>query len=267
MNYSKIMQEIKSTRDYKTNPVGRDLLDKIVESGENEEISDMNIILFEDGEDAKQKLQGKAGYFGKLIAAPHYIAVTGPKGSFSTEQAAYIAEQMRFTAHELGLGSCWITIPDTDDIKSDLGIPKDTSICAFIGLGYRYSGIFKKDIQEQSFRQGATELVFLDNWTNTPKWEELEERGLENIFYLTRFAPSWGNKQPWKFLVSGSYIVLLLDKDADTDVDLDTGLIRFYFEKACIDQGIRSVKLNNHTREIEGIDIPDDYQVRTVYRL
>lgn len=267
MNYSKIMQEIKSTRDYKTNPVDHDLLGKIAESGKNEEIKGISIIIFEDGEKTTQKLQGKAGYFGKLITAPHYIAVTGPKSSLRMEQAAYITEQMRFKAHELGLGSCWITIPDTGDIKADLSIPADTSILAFIGLGYRYSGIFKKDIQEQSFRQAATEMVFLENWKNTPKWDDLEERGLANIFYLTRFAPSWGNKQPWKFLVAGSNIVLMVDRNADTDIDLDTGLIRFYFEKACIDQGIKAVKLEDHTNEIEGLEIPDEYQVRTVYKL
>lgn len=267
MNYSKIMQEIKSTRDYKTNPVGRDMLDKIAQSGRDQEIRGISIILFEDGEKTTQKLQGKAGYFGKLITAPHYIAVIGSKSSLRMEQAAYITEQMRFQAHELGLGSCWITIPDTEDIKIELSIPADTSILAFIAVGYRYSGIFKKDIQEQSFRQAATEIVYLQNWKNTPKWDDLEERGLANIFYLTRFAPSWGNKQPWKFLVTGGNIVLLVDKNAETDVDLDTGLIRFYFEKACIDQGIKAVKLDEFAKEIEGLDIPDEYQVRTVYRL
>ena len=192
MNYSNIMEEIKSTRDYKETVVKGELLKEIISAGDTAlENHGLDIVLFEDGEQTKQKLEGKAGYFGKFIGAPHYIAVLSDDGRKSKEDAAYIMEMMRFKAHKEGLGSCWITIPNTDEIKADLGIDAARSLCGFLAIGYRYAGIFKKDIQEKAFRQGAIEITYMDEWGNTPAWEDLEARGLDQVFYLTRFAPSW----------------------------------------------------------------------------
>lgn len=145
MNYSNIMEEIKSTRDYKETVVKGELLKEIISAGDTAlENHGLDIVLFEDGEQTKQKLEGKAGYFGKFIGAPHYIAVLSDDGRKSKEDAAYIMEMMRFKAHKEGLGSCWITIPNTDEIKADLGIDAARSLCGFLAIGYRYAGIFKK---------------------------------------------------------------------------------------------------------------------------
>lgn len=264
MNYSNIMEEIKSTRDYKETVVKSELLKEIISAGDTAlENHGLDIVLFEDGEQTKQKLEGKAGYFGKFIGAPHYIAVLSDDGRKSKEDAAYIMEMMRFKAHKEGLGSCWITIPNTDEIKADLGIDAARSLCGFLAIGYRYAGIFKKDIQEKAFRQGAIEITYMDEWGNTPAWEDLEARGLDQVFYLTRFAPSWGNKQPWKFLILKNHVILAVEKDSSTDTDLDTGIIKFYFEKACVDKG-----LSLQTAEASGeFNIPESYEIRAVYNI
>ena len=266
MNYANIMEEIKSTRDYKETVVKRNLLDEIISAG-NGAIDNhgLSIVLFEDGEATKHKLEGKAGYFGKFIGAPHYIAVLSDDGKKSKEDAAYMMEMMRFKAHDLGLGSCWITIPDNDDIKDELGIDKSRKLCGFLAVGYRYAGIFKKDIQEQAYRQGAVEITYLKEWGNSPVWEDLEARGLDEVFYLTRFAPSWGNKQPWKFLILKDFIVLAMEKNSSTDADLDTGIIKFYFEKACIDRGlsVRVVGLDTN----DTFEIPENYEIRAIYNI
>lgn len=265
MNYSVIMEEIKSTRDFKDTPVKKEILDKIVKMGEKAVSNHgMDVILFEDGAKLKNALEGKAGYFGKLIEAPHYIAVCGESGSRKgKEDAAYITEMLRFAAHDENLGSCWITVPDTEEIKSLLGITQGKSLCALLAVGPIYSGIFKKDTQQKSSRQAATEITFLDQWGNTPTWEELYDRGFANIFYLTRFAPSWGNKQPWKFLVTPNKIYACAQKSAGEDIDLDFGIVKFYFEKACVDQGLQIEEIKG---EIQISDnIPDEYEVRAVY--
>lgn len=266
MTYSKIMKEIKTTRDFKSTPVKKEILDKIVNEGEKSiENEGLEIILFEDGKKTKEKLQGKAGYFGKFIESPHYIAVVAEGNGKNREKAAYMVEMMRFAAHEENLGTCWITVPDNDEIKNDLSIEKTKSLLAFMALGIRYSGIFKKDIQEKAFRQGATEITYLDKWGYSPSWEELEQRGLADVFYFTRFAPSWGNRQPWKFLISNDKVVLCLRKDCMEDSDLDTGIVKFYFEKACIDKGIK-VSQSNDNEEVNSI-IGEDSHVKGVYSI
>ncbi len=263
MNYSNIMQELKSTRDYKDTTVKGDLLNEVISAGNCAlENHGLEIVLFENGKQTKKKLEGKAGYFGKFIGAPHYIAVLGKDYRKSKEDAAYIIEMMRFKAHKEGLGTCWITISDTDEIKTDLGIDVSRSLCGFLAVGYRYAGLFKKDIQEKAFRQGAIEITYVDEWGNTPVWEDLESRGLDQVFYLTRFAPSWGNKQPWKFLILKHNVVLAVEKEASTDTDLDTGIIKFYFEKACVDKGL-SLKVSEQTDK--EFDIPETYEIRAVY--
>lgn len=94
-------------------------------------------------------------------------------------------EMMRFKAHKEGLGSCWITIPNTDEIKADLGIDAARSLCGFLAIGYRYAGIFKIFKKKHSGR-GAIEITYMDEWGNTPEWEDLEAKRLKDqVFYLT----------------------------------------------------------------------------------
>lgn len=268
MNYSNIMKEIKTTRDFKSTTVKREILEKIVNEGKASLTDiELEIVLFEDGKKAKENLQGKAGYFGKFIESPHYIAVIGNKDQKAKEKAAYAIEAMRFTAHAENLGTCWITVPDTAEIKNDLSIDSSKNLLAFMAVGIRYSGIFKKDIQEKAFRQGATEIAYLDTWGYNPSWEELEQRGLADIFYFTRFAPSWGNRQPWKFLVANEKVILGVKKDYKEDLELDTGIVKFYFEKSCIDHGINAVISNESSMEDIEAMIGEDYEVRGVYTL
>lgn len=62
MNYSNIMEEIKSTRDYKETVVKGELLKEIISAGDTAlENHGIDIVLFEDGEQTKQKLEGKNG--------------------------------------------------------------------------------------------------------------------------------------------------------------------------------------------------------------
>lgn len=263
MNYSVIMEEIKSTRDYKNTKVKSDLLKKVVEAGKNAlKGHSLEIVLLEDGEKVQKLLEGKAGYYGKFIPAPHYVAVVGDQSAKAKTDAAYVTEMMRFSAHEEGLGTCWITVPNSDEVKAALGIDSAKVLCSFLSIGQIYAGIFKKDTQQKSSRQAATEISFLEKWGATPTWEELSDRGFAEIFYLTRFAPSWGNRQPWKFLVTAHKIYVCAEKNVGEDIDLDFGIVKFYFEKACVDQGIHIQESDTLER---AADIPDDYEVRAVY--
>lgn len=258
------MEEIKSTRDYKNTEVRADLLKKIVNAGHNAlKHHELSLHLLEDGAKVQKQLEGKAGYYGKFIAAPHYIAVAGDTSRRAKEDAAYITEMMRFVIHEEGLGSCWITVPDTAEVKAVLGIESTKSLCTLLAVGQRYSGIFKKDTQQKASRQAATEIAFLEKWGNQPSWEELADRGFAEVFYLTRFAPSWGNRQPWKFLLTPHKIYACAEKAAGEDIDLDFGIVKFYFEKACIDQGLMIEEIREGAEKAE--DIPDEYEVRAVY--
>lgn len=264
LNYSVIMEEIKSTRDFKDTKVKAGVLEKIAIMGRNA-VPDqgMEVLILEDGGKVRASMEGKAGYFGKFIEAPHYMAVVGDSSRKSKENAAYMVEMLRFVAHEEGLGSCWITVPDNQEVKSLLNIPSDKNLCALVAVGQIYAGMFKKDIQQKSSRQAATEIAFLDRWGNTPTWEELSDRGFATIFYLTRFAPSWGNRQPWKFLITPERIYACSEKEAGEDIDLDFGIVKFYFEKACVDQGLRIEEIRES--ESQSKDIPEDYEVRAVY--
>ena len=58
----------------------------------------------------------------------------------------------------------------------------------------------------------------------------LEERGLDDLFYYVKFAPSTKNSQPWRFVLKGTHVELYL-KEIDQRVEyMDAGIIMYYFQ-------------------------------------
>lgn len=71
--------------------------------------------------------------------------------------------------------------------------------------------------------------------------EELENRGLGDIFYYVRFAPSSLNKQPWRFILDGDKLFLLLKYEKDEKPSLvDAGIIMYYYVKLAETIGLHS---------------------------
>lgn len=266
MNFEKIITEIKSVREFTKQKVDFNLVNKILIDLDNlEKINDlpMEYVTIEDGKQFAKDYDGKIGYYGKLIEAPSYILVFGEDSDAARINAGYNLEWVRFSLFDAGVGSCWIS-PMAGVNYTELFDRKDGSVLlGCIAIGEEYTGIFKKNTDEQSQRKGVAEFVYKDSWKNEITWEELESLGLDGVFYLAKMAPSWGNCQPWAFVIENGLLKLYINKAGQNDYTLEAGIISLYFMKAAESKGLRiKASLYEGPKEIK-----DSYECLVIFSM
>ncbi|MCT4592778.1 MAG: nitroreductase family protein [Anaeromicrobium sp.] len=257
MKFSKLIESIKSVRDYKFNQIEDSRLNEILNIMKNNKFFNkdkMDIVLLNNGNKVYESLKGKAGYYGNMIKAPYYLLITSDEFSHNKKYAGYLMELARLKAFDLGLGSCFISIDDSYTIKKHFNIEKNP--IAFISLGYAYTGIFKRDISSKPSRSGIEDMVYMNNWGERANPNILEQRALSNILYYSKYAPSWGNKEPWKFLVKDNKISLFIDKKEIKDVDLHGGIIMLYIDQIALEEGFSSL-WHLESQDLPGV--PNNY--------
>lgn len=261
MNFAEIMRKIGSVREFKTDFAGFDDVENITKDVNTQfKDEDIRVYFYKNGEELQSKLSGKAGYFGNFIKAPCYIAFVGN----SYEKVAYATELARFMAFDKKIGTCWITVNNVNDVKSSLNITDSYNAMSLIALGDPDTGFLNSNVPDRAERNSATDIVFIDTWGNTPSYDELDQRGFGDVFFYTRCAPSYDNSQPWKFLMAGDTIILALEKAKQNDIDLNSGLVSFYFTKACEISGY-NIKTKDEEIEVSKYGIPDSYIVKKVF--
>ncbi|AOY75913.1 nitroreductase family protein [Clostridium formicaceticum] len=242
MKFTNLVEEMKTVRDFKKEAVDKSLIQKVIEAGNRikgiVEDAKVSIMFIENGKEAYKMLSGKAGYYGKMMEAPHYMAIVTEAYPYAVENSGYIMEWMRLKAWELGLGTCWLNVEDGEDVKKTLGIKEAGVITSFIAIGVPYTGIFKKDTSQKPSRMSIKDLVYLEEWGNPCSIEYLDTRAMTNIFYYTKLAPSWGNKQPWRFIIDRDRVLLIMSKEQQQSMRIDSGIVMLYFQKAAEEEGI-----------------------------
>jgi nitroreductase len=160
----------RSIRSYEAKPVPRDMLNTIIEAG-NEAPSAINSqpwrFVVVEGQDAKRKLLGAALPQAKKIteavkdvdpqryamikkrqaelqdpvyySAPSIIFVIG-NGRYAAHSCPLACENMMLAAHALGLGSCWVgfgaMVTEDPEVRSLLELGEGDSIYGPILIGY-----------------------------------------------------------------------------------------------------------------------------------
>jgi nitroreductase len=281
MNYKDTIASIKSIRDYKKEEVSLQKLDQLKDYFDKGKrlIEDINIeILLKNKSDVYEQLKDSAGYNDLMIEAPHYMIFLSEEKDHYIENTGYAAEDIMLKAWELGIGSCWITFKDGEDLKKKLNIESDKKVTALISLGFDdnknkviYETVYEhnpsktevKIIEDNvSDRLGLREVVFMKKWGENVDTDELTNMGLLEAFVSARRAPSTKNRQPWRFIVDGGTIVLALRSDSYADVyeeKIDTGVIMLYFE-AIIDSTLFDMKWNLGNTE-KDYEVPADYKI------
>lgn len=225
----------KSTRDFKKKKLdGRTIVEVTEIFKDLEETTNkyFNFILFEEGDKIYKALDGLAGYAGVMIESPYYIGIRLKE---VTEEsiifASYYTEKLMTLLTRLNLGSCWINVKHVDkNIKGDVLGKENKNIGYLVAFGYPKTK--NPFVQEStSSRCGVNDIVYKDKLGNPITMEELESRGLDDLFYFIRFAPSNYNLQPWRFILKDSKIVLLIKYSEEGKTDLmDAGIIMYYFK-------------------------------------
>ncbi|WP_425449664.1 nitroreductase family protein [Dethiothermospora halolimnae] len=239
MMLTDFLKERRSVREYKNKKVKTSVLTELIDYGEsiNDSKGSLEFILFEDGKEIYKELDGKAGYSGVMIDSPHYIGITLKDYTVtSLVKSGYIMEDLVSKISEMGLGTCWITVEDIDtDLKKELF--KTENISYIVAIGYPKN---RKPYQEiaTSSRHSIEEIVYLGEWGNNIKVDELEKRGLEDLFYYVRYAPSQKNSQPWRFILKEGKVELAVENPFTEANIVDSGIMMYYFEKMAHSIGI-----------------------------
>lgn len=269
MSFKKYLTEIKSVRDYEQNGIDKNLLVEIKES--LDEISNtqgdansFTLKLFENGFDIFEKFEGIGGYSGIMIKSPHYIGLFLNDEDIKTDfLGAYYMQSVVKKLYELGLGSCWVNIRNvSQDIKNDLikekgklinyllafGKPDDklmkqksSAIHIQSGKSYKtnpYGTIVVESLDTETCRLALSEIVYLYEWGQEISYEELENRGLADLFLHVRNAPSYKNKQPTRFILKDGEVYLAILNPNNKENITDGGIMLYTIIGMAKDLGI-----------------------------
>ena len=269
MSFKKFLSEIKSIRDYEQNTIGNLLLNDINEylnrinstAGEGNGFS---FKLFENGTDIFESFEGVGGYSGIMIKSPHYIGLILDNENVKIEfLGAYYFQSIVKKLYELNLGSCWINVRNvSDSIKHKLLGSKDKKINYLLSFGitdvkaakqktstihvqsgesYKtnpYGARFVESLDTETCRLGMEDIVFLHKWGEGITYEELENRGLADLFQYVRNAPSYKNKQPGRFILKDGEALLAIKNPNNKENITDGGIMLYTIEGMVKDMGI-----------------------------
>jgi len=302
MKMLKVIEKRRSVREYKDKHIAESVIkgfEELLENKPNLHMDeDVKFLFLEDGKSIYKALDGCAGYNGVMIKSPHYMAVLADKTTDYLKVSGYLAEWLILHMTKEDVGTCWLETADkSDEVKGLIGIESKKELICLIAMGYpksdhRLSHIYDTsksgsvspltelgypNIDPQyskepvSNRKSVEDIVFMKKWDQKASVKQLSDYGLAEVFYYMRMAPSWGNRQPWKFIVSGERIVLAVDRDNPyTDdvkdpiiAEIEAGIAMLYFEVAMHDEG-----LPGHWHfecDASEFEIPETYFIAGIY--
>lgn len=185
------------------------------------------------------RLEGVAGYQGYAFNAPAYLVFLSEKADGYQENAGYVVEDVILALTELSIETCWLTFYDTDSVKRALLMDKESKDVVSIlacGQGKPEREKRRLDIVSPSSvnlitREGHVapkiakeDVAFSGTWGNPFNWDdEFIDPVLDHALYAATLAPSFLNKQPYRFIVAGSKVIMVND-DQEGTTELDNAI-------------------------------------------
>jgi len=249
MNYASLIEQRKSTREFKSKVlIDRDLNEIREYFNEAKRLlPDVHVEMQIFTGDAKNRLEGVAGYMGKAFQAPAYLILLSEKADHAGVNAGYICEDMVLKLTEMEIDNCWVTVNDSETIKRALLLKSDLDVMAIIacGLGKPVWALKRLDIRTPSdvtFVERAghiapkiaqEELVYRNTWGTAVDWNENSiDPLLDQAFYAASLAPSFLNRQPYRYIYRPHQVILCvkveeMTTEDDTALDLGATMLNF----------------------------------------
>ncbi len=252
MNYSALIQNRKSVREFTGKKVPATALAVIgayYQNFCNRLVPELETKLCVFGEEAREALEGAAGYENYLVGAPNYLVLLSAKGDLAGENAGFIMEDMVLKLTDMELSCCWLTFTDSEKVKAALAIdsPLDVAAIVAFGQGVRTTKRLRVNVlsmsnvdvsaQRQYFapKRGLHDMVFMDTWGNcdgVDTYIGFYDDMLWEAFYATTLSPSYLNRQPYGFIIHQGEIILVRAPDSYTgeiDAKLGLGIVLLHF--------------------------------------
>lgn len=245
MNMADFLKSRKSTREFKKQNIRENDLKEVKKLLEkmNDEIegNEMVVGLYEYGKHISDSLRGIGGYAGVMIESPHYISIDIKDHSAKAlVESGYYMEKLISGINNLGFGTCWVSLNNIEHERKIAIFGENSGNTEYLlAIGYPKP---KNPFSQDSFseRKGVEELVFLDKMNNPVSMDTLEERGLGDLLFYIRFAPSTKNMQPWRYVVHNNYVDLYLEEVGGEFYYADAGISMYYFEELAKRQGLNN---------------------------
>lgn len=252
MNYSALIQNRKSVREFSDRYVSFDDMDKIKAyhaKSVRRLLPNLETELRVFGLDARAVLEGAAGYERFLVGSPQYMVLLSAKDPLAEVNAGYIMEDLILKLTDMGLDTCWLTFTDSEYVKTALEIESELNVVAIAAFGYgvkttkrlrlNVRSMSNVDIsaQRQYFRPKLSidDMVFMDTWGNSNGVDEFigfYDDMLWEAFYAASLAPSYLNRQPYGFVIHDGRVTLVEKPDSYTgeiDSKLGLGIVLLHF--------------------------------------
>lgn len=270
MSFREFTASILSTRDYKGNSVEGKVMAEVeafleaLNSGIGKE-KGFCFTLMENGPEIFHELEGVGGYSGVMIKSPHYIGLGIVKDDPEIEFfGAYYMQSVVKKLYDMKLGSCWINIRDIPmEKKQKLLKGNEGSMNYLLGFGevdekavrhktpqirvtgddsaYKqnpYGTRISENIDSDKVRNSVEEMVYMYEWGRKATYEELESRGMEEIFFYVRNAPSYKNLQPCRLILRDGEAELVIVNPKNAGSYADAGIMMYTLDGLARDIGI-----------------------------
>lgn len=249
MNYYQSATKRKSTRDFKEKAIPQNVLNEIKECFENCKrlVPEINTEISIIDPKVCPNLNGCAGYEDFLIEAPSYILISSEKADNYILNAGFIGEDIVLKLTEMGIATCWITISDSEKLKERLRLKGEKVPVALIAIGYEnaVTTVKRLDIKNQSnvtlkkrSNYEAPKLYVEDAIYSEDMGIKGDNSVLDHYQDLYQSlvaaccAPSFLNRQPYRFIIKDGFFMIAALEDKETDEDdfyLNLGIVMLNF--------------------------------------
>ena len=252
MNYSALIQSRKSVRaftDKKVPTVALEAIRSYYQTSVKRLFPEVQTALLSFGIEAREALEGAAGYQQFLVGAPQYLVLLSEAHPLAHINAGYIMEDLILKLTEMDIASCWLTFTQSKDVKKALGIDSPLEVVALAAFGFErksakrlklnFNSMSNVDISAKHRymepKRSIADLAYLDTWGNSQNLHAyigFYDDMLWEALYAASLSPSYLNRQAYGFLLRDGSVSLISRPDLYSDPidrDLSLGVVLHHF--------------------------------------
>jgi len=280
MNYSALIQNRKSVREFTDREVPMNELQQIQKYYQTSRrlIPEIATRLSIFGTDAREALEGAAGYNRFLVGAPQYLVLQSEAHPLAHINGGYIMEDLILKLSDMGLDSCWVTFASSDAVKDSLSLDPDLEVVAIAAFGYgkKTTKRLRLNIKSMSNvdlvaqhrymepKRSVYDMAYLNTWGNVYKLDSyigFFDDMLWEALYAASLSPSYLNRQAYGFLLREGWIHLVSRPDvynSKIDGDLSLGIVLLHFSAVAENW---TGQLKWEFGSAEELELPQDHRV------
>lgn len=239
-----------SVRNFRPEPAPIDILEAVRNTGEQAEALTSIEMRFHlrTAREMGSEVKGIFGDYGKTIHAPNFIVLTSRVGDGYLTDAGYRFEQMVLEATRKELGTCWVGLQFKESsLRRALGLDESWRVIVLSPIGHPLEKSMMNKLMRtlagSKGRKPIDQLFFWQSHGQPLPSEISSNQKLIQILDATRWAPSWRNEQPWRFVLTDREIFVYKlrrqDREGKDYNRLDCGIAMCHLHFASKEQGIK----------------------------